>query len=119
KSTLALALLLSALTLSAQQPATPPVFKTATEIVLVDFVVSDKADRPVKGLTASDFVVKEDGKDRPIVSFAAFADGDPTAGPAAPAPRAAAATVLLIDDGHLTAEQTLRLRPDLKALLAK
>jgi VWFA-related protein len=27
--------------------------------------------------------------------------------------------VLLVDDSHLTAEQTLRLRPDLKALLAK
>jgi hypothetical protein len=67
------------------------------------------------------WIVKEDGKERPIVSFAAFADADPSSTPPAASgtARPGPATVLLIDDGHLTAEQTLRLRPDLKGLLAK
>lgn len=123
-------MLLPAISLPAQEQRTPPVFKAGTEVVLVDFVVSDKADRPVTGLTASDFLLKEDGKERPIVSFAAFAEAEPAATPASSptgpsvsvsAARAAAAgaTVLLVDDSHLTPEQSLRLRPDLKALLAK
>jgi VWFA-related protein len=105
--------------LVAQERSTPPAFKAGTDVVLVDFVVTDKSDRPVKDLTAADFVVKEDGKNRPIVSFAAFAEPDPSptpapvAGTAAPARRASGATVLLVDDCHLSAEQTLRLRPDL------
>jgi len=117
-------MLVPAISLPAQEQK-PPVFKAGTEVVLVDFVVNDKSERPVRGLTAQDFVVKEDGKERPIVSFAAFAEVDPSsAGAAAPgtapaASRPGPATVLLIDDGHLTAEQTLRLRSDLKALLAK
>ena len=113
-------MLVPAISLPAQEQK-PPVFKAGTEVVLVDFVVSDKAERPVRGLTAQDFVIKEDGKERAIVSFAAFADADPLGGQggAPAAPRPAPATVLLVDDGHLTAEQTLRLRSDLKALLAK
>ena len=113
-------LLVPAISLPAQEQK-PPVFKAGTEVVLVDFVVNDKAERPVRGLTAQDFVIKEDGKERPIVSFAAFADADllGAQGSVPAAPRPAPATVLLIDDGHLTAEQTLRLRSDLKALLAK
>lgn len=58
-------MLVPAISLPAQEQRTPPVFKAETEVVLVDFVVS--ADRPVTGLTASDFLVKEDGKKRPIV----------------------------------------------------
>ncbi len=63
---------------SGQAPK-PPTFKTGTEIVLVDFVVSDKTDRLVKGLTVADFLVKEDGKERAIVSFTAFAGDAPPA----------------------------------------
>src|SRR3954449_1394305 len=102
--------LLAAAPPSAQERPVPPAFKAGTEIVLVDFVVVDKSDRPVKGLTAADFVLKEDGKERPIVSFAAFADADSPSTPppgAATAARPGGATVLLIDDSHLTAEQTL------------
>ncbi|MBZ5560190.1 MAG: VWA domain-containing protein [Acidobacteriia bacterium] len=103
-------------------------FKTGTELVLVDFVVSDRADRPVRGLTAKDFVVKEDGKERAIVSFEAFAGDDSVPAARSTPPespvRAAhaspgAATVLLVDDGQLSLAQTARLRPALKALLAK
>jgi VWFA-related protein len=111
-----------AVVLTAQERQTPPVFKAGTEIVLVDFVVTDKSDNPVKGLAAGDFVVKEDGKDRPIVSFAAFADGGPASTQAATRPPqepAGAATAFLVDDIQLTPEQTLRLRPDLKAVMER
>jgi VWFA-related protein len=120
----------AAVSLPAQERPAPPVFKTGTEIVLVDFVVNDKSDRPVTGLTAADFVVKEDGKERPIVSFAAYAGDEPAVAaprnpnvreePAMPAAGSARpATVLLIDDAQLSPQQTMRLRPDLKALLAR
>jgi VWFA-related protein len=110
-------------------PKRPP-FTTGTELVLVDFVVSDRADRLVRGLSAKDFVVKEDGRERPIVTFEAFggdvasapfARGTPpepsSVHPAPPSP--GAATVLLVDDGQLSPPQAARLRPALKALLAR
>ncbi len=112
----------------AQQRPQPPVFASGTEVVFVDFVVSDKTDRPVRGLSAKDFVVKEDGKERPIVSFEAFAGderaapppSDTKAAPPSPPVRSlGAAAVLLVDDGQLTPTQAARLRPDLKVLLAK
>src|SRR5579864_3370328 len=52
-----------------------PTFLAGADLVRVDFVVTDRSDRPVQGLTATDFVVKEDGKDRPIVVFEAVAAG--------------------------------------------
>lgn len=117
---------------SPQPPPRPPVFTGGTNLVLVDFVVTDKSDRPVKDLTAQDFVVKEDGKERPIISFAAFGGGTaPQAGPEevvvepfprAEAPRPAAVppnaiTVLFVDDGQLSPQEALRLRPALKRLI--
>jgi hypothetical protein len=42
-------LLVRALSLPVQDQRTPPVFKAGTEVVLVDFVVIDKTDRPVTG----------------------------------------------------------------------
>src|SRR5471030_2370296 len=103
--------LVSMVMLPAQGPPTSQKFTTGTELVIVDFVVTDKADRPVRGLSATDFVVKEDGKEQPIVSFEAFA-GDALATPAAEA-RAPdlpvhgqqspiASTVVLVDDGQLS-----------------
>lgn len=55
---------------TAQQPAQPrPVFKTATSLVTVDVVVRDGAGHVVRGLTASDFSVLEDGKPQQIQTF--------------------------------------------------
>lgn len=110
---------------TAPQTANPPMFRAGTELVLVDFVVTDKADRPVRGLSVKDVIVKEDGKERPIVSFDAFAGNDDSAAAdvgsgssARPAPLAGnAATVLLVDDGQLSLEQAARLRPSLNVLL--
>ncbi len=115
-------------TLPAQGPPTLQKFTTGTELVVVDFVVTDKADRPVRGLSATDFVVKEDGKEQPIVSFETFA-GDVPATPVAPGrptdvpihgqQSPISSTVVLVDDGQLSPQQAARLRPAIKALLAK
>ena len=59
----------------AQGPASPPgsqrpAFRADTDIVQVDVSVLDGKRRLVRGLTAEDFTVLEDGKVRPIATFA-------------------------------------------------
>jgi VWFA-related protein len=66
--------------LAQQQPATPPpTFRSNVDIVRLDVSVLDKDRHPVRGLTAADFTIEEDGHARPIVAFA------PVELPAAPA----------------------------------
>lgn len=110
---------------AAQSPA-PPVFGEKAELVLVDVVVTDRKNRPVLDLTAADFAVFEDGVRRDVLSFAAFgaaaAKALAQAGPStAPDPSVAqfvpAATVLLIDEGHLTLDETAKLGPVLTQVL--
>jgi VWFA-related protein len=57
----------AATALSAQQPA--PVFKTATQFVLVDVVVTGANDQPVAGLTKDDFEIVENGRPQKISEF--------------------------------------------------
>jgi VWFA-related protein len=52
-------------------PAQPPSFRTGVDAVQLDVSVLDRQRRPVRGLTASDFTVLEDGKPREIVAFSA------------------------------------------------
>src|SRR4029450_9557060 len=60
-----------ALRLAAQQPDQPaPLFRGAADLVLVDVVVRDKTGAPVKGLTADDFDLLEDGVRQQIRTFA-------------------------------------------------
>jgi VWFA-related protein len=60
---------------SAQQPAPTstqlPTFRTGIDAIQLDVSVLDKDRRPVRGLTASDFTVLEDGKPREVVAFTA------------------------------------------------
>jgi VWFA-related protein len=56
---------------SAQDPQRPPIFRTAVDLVQFDVSVLDKQRRPIRGLTAADFTVLEDGKAQPIAAFAA------------------------------------------------
>ena len=73
--------------LSAQQPAPAttqlPTFRTGVDAIQLDVSVLDKDRRPVRGLTASDFTVLEDGKPREVVAFSAVELPTPPAAPPA------------------------------------
>lgn len=47
------------------------VFRAGVDVVELDVSVLDRARKPVRGLSASDFTVSEDGRQRPIVAFSA------------------------------------------------
>jgi len=66
-----LAILVSVL---AGQPLSqlPPTFRAGVDAVQIDVSVLDKNRRPVRGLTAADFTVLEDGKPRQLVAFSAI-----------------------------------------------
>ena len=67
----------------AEQDQKPiPAFPARAEAVTVDVVVVDKQGRPVRGLTAADFTVQEDGRPQAIVGFEAL---EPSPIPAEPA----------------------------------
>jgi len=70
-----------------QQPPQPaPVFRSSVDLVLVDVVVRDRTGAVVKGLTASDFELFEDGVRQEIRTFAYEEIG--TAAPAVERPPA-------------------------------
>ena len=55
---------------AAQQRQPPrPTFRAATQIISVDVIVRDRSGAVVKGLTADDFEVSEDGRPQEIRSF--------------------------------------------------
>src|SRR5882762_4462338 len=66
-------LIISAWSQSSAQPSqaqtTDLVLKKTVRRVIVDVVVSDSNDKPVSGLTAKDFVVKEDRAPQQILTF--------------------------------------------------
>ena len=57
------------LNLHAQSPPQRPLFRGGTDLVQVDVSVLDGKRRPVRGLTAEDFSVLEDGQRREIQAF--------------------------------------------------
>jgi VWFA-related protein len=59
-----------ALGLRAQDPP-PALFRGGVDVVHVDVSVLDRDRKPVRGLTANDFSVFENGMPRPIVTFSA------------------------------------------------
>ena len=56
-----------------------PIFRASTEVVQLDISVLDKDRVPVRGLTAADFTILEDGKPQKIVAFSAMEVPDPPA----------------------------------------
>src|SRR5688572_7387426 len=65
-----LALTSLALPAAAQERAVPD-FPARADAITVDVVVLGKDGRPIRGLKASDFTVREDGKPQTIVGFEA------------------------------------------------
>ena len=55
-----------------QSGAVQETFRTGVELVRLDVSVLDKDRRPIRGLTAQDFTILEDGKPRPIAAFSAI-----------------------------------------------
>jgi len=53
----------------AQSSGTQPTVRVGIDVVQVDVSVMDGQRRPVRGLTAADFTVLEDGKPRPVTVF--------------------------------------------------
>jgi len=114
-----LGLALASIVARAQSPPPSQTFRSRTDLVMVDLVVIDKSERPVTGLTAKDFVVREDGRERPIVAFEAFPAGETPTSLAGGLSSPGGATVVLVDDYQLSPEQAARLRPALRALLER
>src|SRR4051812_30392123 len=54
-----------------------PSFRSAVDLVQIDVSVLGKDRRPVKGLTAADFTIFEDGKRRDVATFAFVDAPDP------------------------------------------
>src|SRR6187455_383638 len=75
---------LCVVTLRAQQA--PPVFRSSTSIVSVDVIVRDASGNIVRGLTAADFTVLEDGKPQQIETFIFQQIADTAPATAAPTP---------------------------------
>ena len=87
-----------------QQPR--PVFKTGVELVHLDVSVLDKDRRPVRGLTAADFTITEDGKPQTIANFVAIevppkAPPPPAAWMHAVSPDAATNAIVTSPEGRL------------------
>jgi VWFA-related protein len=108
----------------------PPSFPSAVELITVDAVVLDKDGQAVPGLTKDDFVVKEDGEPRQVVSFEAFDVRAPRE-EEAPAATAAVASnertasdlgrafAIVVDDLGIAPERTQETRATVKAFLER
>jgi VWFA-related protein len=99
--------------LSSQQPT----FKSTTNLIEVDAVVHDHHGEFVRGLTAADMTVLEDGKPQKISQFFLVTHDAPGANPdtdaAAPDSvqyNAHRIFVLLFDEGHLANESLFRVK---------
>src|SRR5579862_9357562 len=67
--------------LVARQQNQAPTFRSAVDLVRLDVSVIDKDRQPIRGLTAADFTVLEDGKPQAVVAFSAVDLADPPAPP--------------------------------------
>ena len=113
---LLLGLLLAASLLAQEKPKPPaadtPTFPTQLEQVIVDVVVTDKKGAPIRGLSAADMSVTEDGVKQDVVSFEAVELPDKPSAAAPPPPKVssnvtpeeqrARTFVLVFDDMHIT-----------------
>jgi VWFA-related protein len=104
---------------STQSPGTPQAgFRGGIELIQVDVSVLAEDGHPVRGLTQSDFTVLEDGRPRPVASFAAVDIAPPSRPPAVWMTEASPdvttndrvgkrVVVIAIDDGSLSTNGAL------------
>jgi VWFA-related protein len=96
----------------APAPGDTPTFPTQLEQVIVDVVVTDKKGTPIKGLTAADLTVTEDGVKQDVVTFEAVELPEQPSAAAPPPPKVSSNTapeeqrartfVVVFDDMHIT-----------------
>src|SRR5262245_50147508 len=55
-----------------QSSSVQETFRTGVELVRLDVSVLDQDRRPIRGLTAQNFTILEDGKPQPIAAFSAI-----------------------------------------------
>jgi VWFA-related protein len=84
--------------MSAQQIT--PTFRGSVDLVTLDVSVLGRDHHPVKGLTADDFIVLEDGTPQQLVTFNAFDLPDPPAATAAVAPWLRDAAPDVVSNAH-------------------
>lgn len=65
----AVIILCIALLAAAQEPQKEFVFKSSSNLVIVNVEVKDKSGKPIQGLKKEDFTVLEDGKPQPVSVF--------------------------------------------------
>jgi VWFA-related protein len=126
-------LLVPAALAGSQEPApSPSVFPAGVEQVTVDVAVVDRHGAPVKGLTASDFTLLEDGVRQEIAAFEAIDAAAPAPPTAEAAPETVSAPpeptappkavpvrvfVIVFDDLHLDAAHAPRARAAIAGFL--
>jgi hypothetical protein len=65
----ALVVIIAGLATSAPRAQQRPVFRSDLNVISVDVIVRDGSGAVVRGLTAADFEVKEDGRAQQVASF--------------------------------------------------
>lgn len=99
-----------------------PTFRASVELVEVDAIVRDADGTFVRGLSADDFEIYEDGKLQSVESF--YLVGGSSSDGRRPAPdalferQADRVFVFLFDEGHLTNEGVQRLRKAIDSFLS-
>ncbi|MGH9143692.1 MAG: VWA domain-containing protein [Vicinamibacterales bacterium] len=96
-----------------RQPAT--VFRSGTELVLVNVVVRDRAGAVVRGLTRDDFSVSEDDKPQTVTSFDFEELDAPSRADTAPPAPASDRAILSSPDRSATGNLSARLKSDAPA----
>ena len=105
-----------------------PRIEASADVVRVDVLVTDKRGNPVRGLTAADFALEEDGKPAAIVAFEAPAAAGESRSASRPAPQPASSerpavpsdaptVVVYVDTRTLTPGGLRRVLAGLPALL--
>lgn len=88
----------------ASSQAQQPVFRSATEIVVVDARVVDGNGRPIVDLTPDDFEIRVDGAPRSVVSLEYQTDGGGRTGATNPGKPQASVIFIAVDRANLRTE---------------